>query len=169
MTFGRTRGMALGPFSTRSEQQLEYDRGAALLRDDDVLAALPLLERAAARCGNDSETMLYLTWARARAWDARASARARTAATHHARRALEEGRAAGLALCVLGHAAFDRGDLHAARELFRRAAAADRSLVDARRQLLFVSRRIEAGERASVAWNRQVANLVTRFVASFRA
>jgi hypothetical protein len=161
--------MALDPSSTRSKQQLDYDRGAALLRDDDVVAALPLLERAAAQCADDSETMLCLSWARARASDSRESARARTAATHHARRALEEGRGAGLALCVLGHAAVDRGDLRAARELFRRAAAADRALVDARRQLLLVSRRIAAGERASAAWARQVADLVTRLVESFRA
>ena len=160
--------MPLDPPSTRSTQQLDYDRGAALLRDDDVVAALPLLERAAARPGADSETMLYLTWARARASDSSESARARTAATQHARRVLEEGRAAGLALCVLGHAAVDRGDLRAARELFRRAAAADTTLVDARRQLLLVSRRIEARERASAAWAHQVANLVTRLVGSFR-
>jgi hypothetical protein len=158
--------MPLDPPPSRSNQQLDYDRGAALLRDDDVVAALPLLERAASRRGDDSETMLYLTWARARASATSESARARTAATHHARRALEEGRAAGLALCVLGHAAVDRGELRAARELFRRAAAADGTLVDARRQLLRVSHRIEASDRASAVWTRQVANLVTRLVGS---
>lgn len=151
-------------------QQIDYDRGTALLRDDDVVAALPLLERAAARRGDDCEALLYVAWARARASASSEGSRARSDAVQHARRALKEGCAGGLALCVLGHAAVERGDLRAARELFRRASAADSTLVDARRQLLFVSRRIEEIEKnPGIAWAGQVvAKLVTRVAAAFR-
>ena len=152
------------------KQQVDYDRGKALLRDDDVVAALPLLERAAAHRGDDCEALLYVAWARARAADTSEGARARRDAVQLARRVLEEGRTSGLALCVLGHAAVGRGDLRAARELFRRASAADRTLVDARRQLLLMSRRVDETENGrGVAWAGQmVAQLVTRVASAFR-
>jgi hypothetical protein len=170
MAFGRVLLMPFDRPSMPPKLQVDYERGTALLRDDDVLAALPLLERAAARRGDDCEALLYLTWARARASDSSGCARARSDAVHHARRALKEGRAGGLALCVLGHAAVERGDLRAARDLFRRASAADRTLVDARRQLLLVSRRIEETEKSpGTAWAGQVvAKLVTRVASAFR-
>jgi hypothetical protein len=162
--------MRLVSASIPPKQQVDYDRGAALLRDDDVIAALPLLERAAARRGDDCEALLYVAWARARAADSSEGARARSDAVQHARRALIEGCAGGLALCVLGHAALDRGDLRVARELFRRASAMDSTLVDARRQLLFVSRRIKEREKhPGRAWAAHaVAKLVTRVAAALR-
>lgn len=158
------------PSSRRPNPQLDYERGAALLRDDDVNAALPLLERAAAVRSDDSEALLYVAWARARSADSSGGALARRDAVQHARRVLKEGRAAGLALCVLGHAAVERGDLHAARELFRRASTADTTLVDARRQLLLVSRCIQDTDRGpGVAWaGHTVARLVTRLASALR-
>ena len=160
----------VSPSSIVPKPQVDYDRGTALLHDDDVIAALPLLERAAARRTDDCKTLLYVAWARARASDSSEGARARSDAVQHARRALVEGCAGGLALCVLGHAALDRGDLRAARELFRRASAMDSTLVDARRQLLFVGRRIVKAEKhPGNGWTAHVvAKLVTRVAAALR-
>ena len=158
--------MPLVRTSTAPDPHGDYDLGTALLHDDDVVAALPFLERAAAQRADDREALLYAAWARARAADSAEGARGRRDAVQHARRVLAEGRASGLALCVLGHSALERGDLRAARELFRRASVADASLVDARRQLLLVSRRIieEADKSTGV-----VAKLVLRVASAFRS
>jgi hypothetical protein len=162
--------MALVDVLLRRNRRTDYERGTALLRADDVIAALPLLERAAAWRGDDCEAQLYVAWARARAADSSEGARARSDAVQHARRALLEGCACGLALCVLGHAAVERGDLRAARELFRRASAAESTLVDARRQLRVVNRRIEEAEKhPGLSWAAQVvARLVTRVGGALR-
>ena len=127
----------------RAPEADDFERGASLLHGDDVMTARPFLERAAARHRDDAEAQLYAAWARARAAASPSAGRDRREAVSLARRALADGRATSLALCVLGYASLDRGDLRVARVLFRRAAAADETLVDARRQLLLVNRRLE--------------------------
>lgn len=101
---------------------------------DDLAHALPLLERLSLVEPDNEELQLYVAWTRHRldavtddAQFAEIEARARAALSSHASLALP--------LCILARCAARRGELRFARGLFRRAALADPSLVDARRGL----------------------------------
>lgn len=120
--------------------------------NDDLAAALPVLERLSVAEPDNCELRLYTVWTRHRL-DADADS-ARLAAIEELARAVLAARASlALPLCILGHCAARRRELRVARGLFRHAAEADPSLVDARRGLRAVEQALARppGSRASLA------------------
>ncbi len=109
---------------------------AALCRDD-LATTLPLFEGMAVAFPRDLEVRLHAAWSRARLAGG-------DVATLEplAREALARGEALALPLCVLGHVALKREQLHVARTLFRRASKADPALLDAQRGLRIAERRV---------------------------
>jgi hypothetical protein len=121
-----------------------FTTARAALCSDDVTTARPLLDKLASAVPEDLEVRLYAAWARARLADSVTDAE-RDALEALARRTLGGGHSLALPLCILGHGAARRGELHTARALFRRACAADPELVDARRGLQRVERWLAGG------------------------
>lgn len=118
-----------------------FARARAALSDDDVATARPLLDELASALPDNLEVQLYAAWARARLAESLTD-REREALEALARRALGGHQSLALPLCILGHAAVRRGELGGAKSLFRHAAKADPALVDARRGLQMVERRL---------------------------
>lgn len=112
------------------------------LAHDDVAIASHLFDELAAAVPTDIEVKLYAAWARARLASSVTEAE-RDALHALAREALGTHASLALPLNVLAHAALQRGELVVARRLFRRAAEADPSLIDARRGSRLVAQRLE--------------------------
>jgi len=100
---------------------------AALFADDAETARIAFA-RLLEESPDDLDIKLHEAWARARLGE-----ELDEAIEDLALRALTTGKSLGLPLCILGHAALRRGELHVARSLFRRACEAAPSLVDAAR------------------------------------
>lgn len=138
--------------NTERHQTLTVARRA--LFSDDVATAAPLLDAVVATAPDDVELRLSAAWAHARLGEDAERSRAE----HLARLALADGRPPALALDVLAHAALRRGDLRAARALFRRSAEADPLLVDARRGL-----RLVEGRLSRAATDRRARRIASRW------
>jgi hypothetical protein len=129
------------------------------LARDDLDAALPLARDLVSARPDDLEAQLYAAWVRARH-----DGKATTAVADLATRALAERASLALPLCVLGHAALGRGDTHAAKMLFRRAADAEPASIDARRGLMLAQRRIGHGERTNATLTAALLGLTSLVV-----
>jgi len=101
---------------------------------DDLVHALPLLERLSNAEPDNAELRLYTVWTRHRL-DEAADATRLAEIEVLARAVLASRASLALPLCILAHCAARRRELLVARTLFRHAAMADPSLVDARRGL----------------------------------
>jgi Flp pilus assembly protein TadD len=99
------------------------------------------LDRFVASTPGDLEARLYAAWVRGRMLVSPGPTH-REELEELARAALGGHCSLALPLCVLGHAALRRGELHGARRLLRRAVDADPTLLDARRGLAIVQRRL---------------------------
>ena len=116
------------------------------LCSDDIATAKPLFDELANALPDNAEVRLYAAWARARLADA-IDDHDREELEHLARQLLGNADTFALPLCILAHAAVRRGELRAARRLFRRAAQIDDALIDARRGVRLVER-VETKSRA---------------------
>jgi len=119
--------------------------------NDDLATALPVLERLSVAEPENTELRLYTAWARHRL-DATADDAALAEIEALARAVLAAHASLALPLCILAHGAARRRELRVARGLFRHAAEADPSLVDARRGLRAVDQALARtpGSRAAI-------------------
>lgn len=131
----------------------------ALFRDD-VARARPVLDSLEAAFPCDVSIRLHAAWARLRT-DANVTTARKREIEELARRAFASGECTALPLCIAGHAALRRGKLESARRLFARAARADDTLLDARRGVLLVERRIAraAASLARPRWGQAVVSI----------
>ncbi len=109
---------------------------------DDVATAKPLLEKIADELPENIDVKIHLAWASAQLKGAAITADDRKELEGLALEALQSRRALALPLCILGHAALQRGELRLARRLFRRSVDADPALLDAQRGARLAERRL---------------------------
>ena len=119
----------------------EFMRAREAFCHDDMTTATALLDPIASALPDDVEVRLYAMWARTRLATTMTK-RDYDVLVQLARDALGSRHSLALPLCILGHAALRRGELRVAGRLFRRAAEADPALIDARRGLVTVERRL---------------------------